>query len=231
MPEDTPKGRIKIVKDGPFLVSGNIPLSEKRIVPGEGEYKYEEGRELPQSESYALCRCGKSKNPPFCDGAHRKAGFVGNELASREKYEDRAEWISGPGLDLLDDDRCAYARFCRRHKRNAWLYVKHSFSERNIREAIRAASDCPTGRLTAVDKNGRRIEPEYEPSIQILQDQEEGVSSGIFVRGGIPIEAADGSEYEVRNRVVLCRCGKSSNMPFCDAAHVSEGFSDEEHDT
>ncbi|MEA4816345.1 MAG: CDGSH iron-sulfur domain-containing protein [Lachnospiraceae bacterium] len=26
--------------------------------------------------------------------------------------------------------------------------------------------------------------------------------------------------YETRNRVVLCRCGKSRNKPFCDAAHV-----------
>ena len=230
MPEDKPKGRIKIVKDGPYLVSGNIPLSEKIIVPGENEYTYEDGRDLPQSENYALCRCGKSKNPPFCDGAHIKACFIGTEVASREKYEDRAERRSGPGLDLLDDDRCAYARFCHRNKRNVWQLVDHSYSENNIQEAIRAASDCPTGRLTAVDKNGNAIEPAYEPSIQILQDQGEGVSSGIFVRGGIPIEGADGVEYEIRNRVVLCRCGKSSDKPFCDATHVSVKFSDGDQD-
>ena len=61
---------IKIIKDGPYLVTGKIALKEKIIVPNGEGYLYEDGRELPQSEQYALCRCGKSKNPPFCDGTH-----------------------------------------------------------------------------------------------------------------------------------------------------------------
>ena len=36
----------------------------------------------------------------------------------------------------------------------------------------------------------------------------------------------DGSTYELRNRYALCRCGASRNKPFCDAMHVSIGFSD-----
>ncbi len=30
-------------------------------------------------EHYALCRCGKSKNKPFCDGTHRYAKFTDEE--------------------------------------------------------------------------------------------------------------------------------------------------------
>ena len=37
---------------------------------------------------------------------------------------------------------------------------------------------------------------------------------------------ADGSAYEIRNRVALCRCGASGNKPFCDGSHVSSGFND-----
>ncbi|NLX72812.1 MAG: CDGSH iron-sulfur domain-containing protein, partial [Bacteroidales bacterium] len=70
------------------------------------------------------------------------------------------------------------------------------------------------------------IEPEYEPSIDIIQDCQRSVSGGIFVKGGIPIESSDGSAYEVRNRVVLCRCGKSKNKPFCDATHILVDFVD-----
>jgi len=33
---------------------------------------------------------------------------------------------------------------------------------------------------------------------------------------------ADGRAYEVRNRVSLCRCGKSKNKPFCDGSHLEE---------
>ena len=43
---------------------------------------------------------------------------------------------------------------------------------------------------------------------------------------GIQIESEDGTLYEVRNRVTLCRCGKSSNMPFCNGSHASIKFRD-----
>jgi hypothetical protein len=94
-------------------------------------------------------------------------------------------------------------------------------------EAIQAAGDCPAGRLVAMDKEGNILEPSLEPSIDIIQDPENDVSSGIFVKGHIPIESSDGAMYETRNRVMLCRCGKSRNKPFCDATHVSTQFSDE----
>jgi len=30
----------------------------------------------------------------------------------------------------------------------------------------------------------------------------------------------DGKPYRIRNRLTLCRCGRSENMPFCDGSHV-----------
>ncbi|MCL1907254.1 MAG: CDGSH iron-sulfur domain-containing protein [Propionibacteriaceae bacterium] len=30
---------------------------------------------------------------------------------------------------------------------------------------------------------------------------------------------ADGEQYEVRNRIALCRCGQSDNKPYCDGPH------------
>ena len=37
---------------------------------------YEEREELLQKKATAFCRCGHSENKPYCDGAHRKSGFV-----------------------------------------------------------------------------------------------------------------------------------------------------------
>ncbi|MCO1602684.1 hypothetical protein [Desulfosporosinus nitroreducens] len=71
-------------------------------------------------------------------------------------------------------------------------------------EAIIAASECLAGRLVAYDKTGKAIEPEYEPSVEILQDPEKEASGPIFVKGNIPIESADGYTYEIRNRVTFC---------------------------
>jgi len=46
------------------------------------------------------------------------------------------------------------------------------------------------------------------------------------VKGDVPIVSADGKAYETRNRVTLCRCGKSKNKPFCDGFHIRVRFSD-----
>ena len=86
--------------------------------------------------------------------------------------------------------------------------------------AIQEACDCPSGRLVAWDQDGKAIEPVFEPSIGLVEDTEAGKMGPIWVRGGIPIESADGAGYEIRNRVTLCRCGKSSNKPFCDSSHL-----------
>ena len=218
--------KIKIIDAGPYVVTGSVPLSEKIIVPKGKGYVLADGRELPQAETYRLCRCGRSKNPPFCDGEHTKCGFKGTEIASRASFSERAGLMKGPGIDLLDDRRCALARFCHREQGDVWELVETSDNLEHKREAILGSCECPAGRLVAVEKDGTLIEPELEPSIEIVQDPELNVSSSISVKAYIPIESADGQLYERRNRVSLCRCGMSSNMPFCDATHVLTEFSD-----
>jgi CDGSH-type Zn-finger protein len=64
------------------------------------------------------------------------------------------------------------------------------------------------------------MEPDFEPSMWVVKDTQAGKMGPLWVRGGIPIESADNQTYEVRNRVTLCRCGKSLNKPFCDGSHL-----------
>lgn len=214
--------KIKIVRNGPYIVSGNVPLFEKVITSRRNGYIMADGRTLPQAKVYSLCRCGKTKTPPFCDGTHECVHFDGTETASRAEFIERLEGtMEGPTLNLLDDGRCAYARFCHRDSGKVWDLIRKSDDPRCRTEAIIAAYECPSGRLVATDKSGKPYEPVYEPSIEILQDDEQGLSGPIFVKGMIPIEGADHQVYEVRNRVTLCRCGKSRIKPFCDAAHIS----------
>ena len=70
------------------------------------------------------------------------------------------------------------------------------------------------------EATGDVLEPEFEPSIGLVEDIQAGKMGPLWVRGGIPVESADGFTYEIRNRVTLCRCGKSSNKPFCDGKHL-----------
>lgn len=218
--------KITVVENGPYLVSGNIPLYEKKIISEDGLMVMKTIRQIPTEEEYKLCRCGLSKEMPFCDGTHEEAGFDGTEVAENNKYFDRAEVFNGPEVDLYDDGRCAYARFCHKKHGDIWHLTWDSDDPVKKAEAIEAAKQCPTGRLVIKDKNGKIIEPELESSISIIQDIPEGCSSGIFVAGGIPLYSADGKPYEIQNRMMLCRCGRSDNKPFCDATHDPIHFND-----
>ena len=234
-PEDAPQTQgdaptpmsITIVENGPYVVNGSAPLLEEAITPVGGHREYRVRRTFPATQTYALCRCGRTKTPPFCDGSHVTAGFDGTETASRESFEERADVYPGPGAYLLDDNRCAFARFCHREDGDVWTLTELSGDERLKEEAIKASSDCPAGRLVHYDTaDSTPYEPVLDPAISLLEDPEEGVSGPLYVRGGIPLISADGSTYELRNRYALCRCGASRNKPFCDAMHVSIGFSD-----
>jgi CDGSH-type Zn-finger protein len=44
------------------------------------------------------------------------------------------------------------------------------------------------------------------------------------VEGGVPLQAPDGSLYELKPAYSLCRCGRSANKPYCDATHKECGF-------
>lgn len=52
-----------IAPNGPYVISGGNYLLETTV--GEGASKYR----------YTLCRCGASKNKPFCDGSHWSINF------------------------------------------------------------------------------------------------------------------------------------------------------------
>src|SRR5471032_3241514 len=90
--------RVTVAKDGPYMVSGTVPLATHTIVANaEGDSQnWREGKSIAAPESYALCRCGQSKKKPFCDGSHVKIRFDGTETASREPFLKQAKIIDGP---------------------------------------------------------------------------------------------------------------------------------------
>ena len=214
--------KIKINKDGPYTVSGSIPLSDQILIPdAQGlSVGWQKGQDYPVTEEYDLCRCGHSKNKPFCDLTHNEIFFDGTETASRRPFIDQIEPKTvGPELVLSDVVvLCASARFCDRAG-GVWDNTRASDNPEAKKIAIQEVWDCPAGRLVLHDKNGKLLEPKFIPSIGLEIDPVKKVLGPIWVRGGIPIEAADGTLYEIRNRVTLCRCGKSANKPFCDGKH------------
>jgi CDGSH-type Zn-finger protein len=218
---------IRVAKDGPYVVRGAVPVVRQTIVTDEKDESvaWRAGEHLSTRPSCTLCRCGESDNKPYCDGAHVVSGFDGTETASHAAYEDLAVAIQGPRIVLMDQvDLCADARFCAA-KGKEWRRVELDDDE--SREIVIEESDlCPSGRYTAVELDGRVHEPELAPGIGLVEDPKAGVSGPLWVQGGIALTGADGEPYAVRNRVTLCRCGKSANKPFCDGSHIEAGFDD-----
>jgi CDGSH-type Zn-finger protein len=223
------KGRIVVSKNGPYLVSGGLPLRTEVAVVGSerAPEKWVNGSQCRVGANYRLCRCGRSEHKPFCDDTHIRVRFRATDKHHRKSYLSLSQKLAGPGLVLRDaESLCSSARFCF-PKGGTWELTLHSDDPLKRKTAIEQAGNCPSGRLVAYDKKtGKPIEPEFVPSISLTEDPQRRVSGPIWVKGGTPIVSAQGKVYETRNRVTLCRCGRSRNKPFCNGTHIKVKFSD-----
>jgi CDGSH-type Zn-finger protein len=138
--------RVVIVKDGPYLVLGGVPLAKEisirdhKKVPAEWKL----GKKYPDQENYSLCRCGASMNKPFCDGSHTTNRFDGSETASKQPFSEVAERYEGPGLAMLDNEvLCARAQFCHRAG-GIWDLVEVAEDPMTKALAIEIVGQCPT---------------------------------------------------------------------------------------
>jgi CDGSH-type Zn-finger protein len=232
MPTKTGENRerkIVISQDGPYIVSAGIPLTMDIIQPNaEGlSWDWKHAKSFKTAGDYKLCRCGHSKNKPFCDGSHTDVNFDGKETATRQPYARQAQVFDSPTMLLSDvEDLCAFARFCDPGGK-IWGLMEQSDDPQVRKLVIRESMHCPSGRLVLNEKKtGEEIEPRLKPGIGVVEDPALGVSGPLYVQGGIRVESSNGTPYEVRNRVTLCRCGASVNKPFCNGSHASIKFRD-----
>ncbi|HUS98845.1 MAG TPA: CDGSH iron-sulfur domain-containing protein [Candidatus Thermoplasmatota archaeon] len=150
--------RIKICKNGPYLVSGGIPLSQKIIkCDSKGDScEWKDDKTFSIQDIYMLCRCGHSRKKPFCDDTHIIINFDGTETADPKTYYKNVVTLDGPGLTLTDaKDLCASARFCHRAG-GIWNLILTSDNPKDKTIAIEEAVDCPSGRLVVNDKKNRK---------------------------------------------------------------------------
>jgi CDGSH-type Zn-finger protein len=213
---------IKIRPDGPYLVTAVPEIRRVHSVRNEHDrpVAWKERDALDHKEAYALCRCGASASKPFCDGTHSRIGFDGTETADRAPTSERSRRYGGGDVELTDDKSlCWHAGYCVREHTKAWDLVSRERDDDEDRLLSDMVHRCPSGRLELRRASGVD-EPDLSPSIAVVDD------GPLWIRGGIPVEAADGETWEVRNRVSLCRCGASRNKPFCDSSHVEAGFED-----
>jgi CDGSH-type Zn-finger protein len=229
----TTQATISICKDGPYRIQGDITLNRKEAVYSESDepLTWRKVNVIQVSPNYALCRCGKSHNKPFCDGTHIRINFDGTEMADTRPTGERQKVIEGENIEgtnihvKSDRSLCAHARFCFNRFGNMNQMMLSANDVRIRNQVIAMVERCPSGALTYeievdsdISNDYCQVEPDLPTAIAVITD------GPLWVTGDIRIERADGQPIEIRNRVTLCRCGHSKNKPFCDGTHNERGF-------
>ena len=217
MNDETPNGgpTVEIQKDGPLKVTGLESFLNSR------------GEPIAVRKTVFLCRCGASKNKPFCDGTHSHIGFTDEK--SPERLPDQLDSYEGKELTVRDNRGvCSHAGHCTGGLPAVWRSAVEPWIDPDGAgkdEIVKIIRKCPSGALSYVEAG--KVETDYHdaPEIQISRD------GPYEVRGGIELKDVEFGAGASREHYVLCRCGHSRNKPFCDGSHWYAGFKDDEAQT
>jgi len=212
---------IQCIPNGPYVVTNVEHLQNSR------------GEPIPARPQMALCRCGGSRNKPFCDGTHASIGFTSHKEPDR--VPDRRDTYAGRQVTVFDNRGiCAHSGFCTDNLAAVFHVGQEPFVDPDgaqMDAIIAAVKNCPSGALSfGIDGVERRdeVDQEREPVITVSKDGPYRITGGIplFDEHGNDAQRAQGSS---REHYSLCRCGKSKNKPFCSGMHWYCNFHDEKN--
>jgi CDGSH-type Zn-finger protein len=222
---------IEIRKKGPYAVHGDVPLvRKKRVTSADGEaLAWATTETLPADKGYVLCRCGRSKTKPFCDGTHDHIDFDDTGPAEFKPVAETQEILEGDGIRVkVDNSYCVHAKYCFNKASGIRKLVPESDGANAKSQIMSMVDRCPSGTFVyelPLDGEMTEVETELPREVAAISEDSRSKTAGpLWVTGGLPVMKPDGTFLETRNRVTLCRCGQSRNKPFCDGSHASVGF-------
>lgn len=204
---------IECATNGPYLVKNLDQLENSK------------GDRLATKPVIALCRCGRSANKPFCDGAHTKVGFSGER--SSNGITDKRVSYAGKRITIHDNrGLCAHAGHCTEglqavfnSERKPWIDPDGA----SVEKVIAIIRQCPSGALSYSLDGVEHLDQAREPSIAVTEN------GPYAVVGGARLVGADVKDDVAMERFTLCRCGESKNKPFCDGSHWEIEFKDDQN--
>lgn len=217
---DGPPGdpRITVVTDGPYVLTGAPPVTSWL------------GEPLPGPAVAALCRCGASATKPYCDGSHAEIGFSG--VKRPDRVPDRLDRYEARQFEIQDNrGLCAHSGRCTDALPTAFRAGTEPFvaaAGGRADDILRAVQACPSGALgaTLADAEARElIDSDRAPAVEVSKDGPYRITGGVGLldADGAPVERPAGAS---REHYSLCRCGQSTNKPFCSGAHWYADFHD-----
>ena len=221
------KPKILPLPNGPYYLINDM---QPKVVYNLQNFK---GEPLSTTVGIALCRCGASKNKPFCDGTHNVIGFSSANRTLDENYDTKKTAIKDkrrdyPGKEItVHDNRkiCSHAAECVNNlssvfKLGSRPWINPDASKMN--DIIDVVRRCPSGALSYSIDGVEYRDPEEQrnPIVTVLKNGPYHITGGIELIGE-NIQFGEGASKE---HYTLCRCGASENKPFCDGAHKSSKF-------
>ena len=200
---------IRLRENGPLVVTGCRMLKGLR-----------DGKQYESEGTVALCRCGGSKNKPFCDGTHKTLGF--SDAKESDRVPDKRENYVGARITIHDNRGiCAHSARCTdtltsvfRMRQEPWIDPDGA----NVDEIVATIAQCPSGALNYSIDGFEHRDRESEPTILVAPNGPYAVKGGAEMPG---VERGEGASHE---HFDLCRCGHSKNKPFCSGAHWYHHF-------
>ncbi len=216
--DDAPaKPKIACVPNGPYYLLYDL---DPAPVPYLRRWN---GQACANVKGAALCRCGGSKNKPFCDGTHSINGFSDKKLTDGNANK-RVDY-PGRGITIHDNRGiCSHAGFCTEHLKQVFRMGEEPWIDPDgatVEEIIRIVRRCPSGALSYSVGGVEHRDQDREPMVTATRNGPYAVTGGIELLGQARGEGASLEHY------TLCRCGSSKNKPFCDGSHWAVGFKDE----
>ena len=131
----------------------------------------------------------------------------------------------GEKMDVQWDGRlCIHVGECGRARGELFVGGRKPWCQPNLvseDEVEDVIQRCPTGALAYRHKEGARTEaPDPENTIHVTYN------GPLYLRGDLAVDGAPSDAPGLAFRAALCRCGQSSNKPFCDNSHEDAGFKD-----
>jgi len=210
------KPKIACSPNGPYALLNDMTVTS---VPN---LRRASGEACANVRAVALCRCGSSKNTPFCDGTHSVIGFKDAKTADPAK--DKREAYKGKRITILDNRSiCAHAGFCTDELKSVFRMHDEPWIDPDgaaVEKIVDVIRKCPSGALSyAID--GVEAEPQQRPPMVTVTD-----NGPYAITGGIELMGVKFGQGASTEHYTLCRCGASENKPFCDGSHWDAEFRD-----
>lgn len=134
------------------------------------------------------------------------------------------KYTNGELTVVWKPELCIHSTVCWKGLKNVFNPTKRpwiSMEGENTQAIAEQVSKCPSGALSSFynGQENETVEIERETIVEVSHN------GPLLVYGNITIKDHEGRETKKNKVTALCRCGASSNKPYCDGTHNKIGFS------